>query len=52
MLEELGINPRRKKGMLENFFAPHSPVDYRGMVEEWKISRGLVGRDLGGVGLE
>ncbi|PWW77783.1 FAD/NAD(P)-binding domain-containing protein [Tuber magnatum] len=41
MLRELGVNPRRKKGVLRDFFEPYAPKDYRGIVQEWKKARGL-----------
>ncbi|RPB05907.1 FAD/NAD(P)-binding domain-containing protein [Choiromyces venosus 120613-1] len=41
MLNELGVNPKRKKGTLKDFFEPYAPRDYKDIVPEWKKAHGL-----------
>jgi hypothetical protein len=36
LLHDLGINVRRKKGILEEIFKPYRLVDYRNLVQEWR----------------
>ena len=42
LLRDLGLEHRRKGGLLAEWFEPYGPADYRGLVDEWKIkvSRG------------
>ena len=39
LLEDLGLNKRRKAGMMKEIFEPYGAPDYVGLVEEWKKLR-------------
>jgi hypothetical protein len=34
-MRDLGLNPRRKKTMFEEWFVPYRPQDYRGLLQEY-----------------
>ncbi|KAF8251482.1 FAD/NAD(P)-binding domain-containing protein [Wilcoxina mikolae CBS 423.85] len=36
LLGDLGLNTRRKQGLVSECFEPYGPADYVGLVEEWK----------------
>ncbi|KAI0526590.1 FAD/NAD(P)-binding domain-containing protein [Xylaria bambusicola] len=40
LLEDLGLEILRKRTLWENIVQPHLPVDYRGLVEEWRAEKG------------
>jgi hypothetical protein len=35
LLRDLGLQTRRKGGVLAELFSPYGPEDYRGVNEEW-----------------
>ena len=41
LLEECGVKTRRKKGAYAELFEPYLPRDYRGLVEEFKVTHGI-----------
>lgn len=34
-MRDLGLNPRRKKTVFEEWFVPYRPQDYRGLLQEY-----------------
>ena len=36
LLRDLQMNPRRKRGILEEIFKPYRLTDYRGLVQQWR----------------
>jgi len=34
-MQDLGLNPHRKKSFLEEWFTPYRPQDYRGLIQEY-----------------
>lgn len=41
LMRDLGLNPYRKKTLVEEWFTPYRPRDYRGLVEEYLASNRL-----------
>ncbi|KAK5629710.1 hypothetical protein RRF57_005425 [Xylaria bambusicola] len=39
LLEDLGLRILRKLTLWENIVQPHLPVDYRGLIEEWRAEK-------------
>lgn len=39
MLQDLGLSPERKQGLLAQCFQPYGTEDYQGLVEEWKAKQ-------------
>jgi hypothetical protein len=40
LMGDLGLEKRRKGGVVEEWFSPYGAEDYRGVNEEWKAARG------------
>lgn len=34
-MKDLGLNPRRKKTVFEEWFVPYRPQDYKGLLQEY-----------------
>ncbi|KAL7275277.1 hypothetical protein RUND412_001785 [Rhizina undulata] len=41
LLQDLGVEHARKSNMVKELFSPYTPSDYRGIVNEWRIPRGM-----------